>query len=116
MHKSKSFSLRGIAAAGSPRSKARQWMLLRLKRGHIYSLVVMKAVNHDGTSPSIELRKPSQSLSPKRVGSGIRSFMKEAHDASKSQGATSAIATRLMMTARAAADGDLSRLIDFLYT
>ena len=47
MHKSKSFSLRGIAAAGSPRSKARHWMLLRLKRGHIYSLVVMKAVNHD---------------------------------------------------------------------
>ena len=64
-----------------------------------------------GTSPSTELRRPSQSLSPKRVGSGIRSFMKKAYEASKSQGV---IATRLMMTARAADDG-LSRLIDFLY-
>ena len=65
-----------------------------------------------GTSPSTELRRPSQSLSPKRVVIGIRSFMKKAYDASKSRGA---IATRLMMTARAADDG-LSRLIDFLYS
>ena len=57
-----------------------------------------------GTSDSVELRRPSQSLSTTIVGSGICSFMRKALGASKSQ---DAVTRRLMINARVA-DGGLN--------